>query len=139
MKPTDESNELTTEFADAVLENNWNKAYEICTSLAKKGNSRAEHTLGWFYEQGVVVAQSDEKAFNWWSITAPKGVPESQAGLGVLYLYGRGTEINYQKACYWLSLALRNNESYIKQDLIKAKKELTLWQLLYVKLLLLKT
>ena len=129
--------ELPQEFANAVLSENWQEAYEIVLPLAKQGNASAEHTIGWFHQQGQEVPQSDKEAFAWWSISAPKGIAESQAGLGSLYLSGRGTEANYQKAYYWLSLAVKNGEAHATTEAQQAKKKLTLWQYLYIKLLLL--
>ena len=93
--------------------------------------------MGWFYQQGLEVPQSDKETYTWWASSAPKGIPESQAGLGSLYLSGKGTDINYQKAYYWLSLAIKNGETYIAEDAQQAKEKLTLWQYLYIKLLLL--
>ena len=137
MKIIDTPGGLTSEFADAVLNDDWQLAYEIVEDLIKEGNPVAEHTMGWFHKQGVVSPKSDKEAFNWWIISAPKGVPESQAALGCLYLSGNGTQVNYQKAYYWLSLALENGESDILLEVQQAKDKLKIWQYLYIKLLLL--
>ena len=137
MKIINTPGELTEEFADAVLNDDWKTAYEITQSLIKEGNASAEHTMGWFHQQGIEVSQSDNEAFNWWTTSAPKGVAEAQAGLGSLYLSGKGTMINYQKAYYWLSLAVKNGETYAEAEALQAKDKLTLWQYLYIKLMLL--
>jgi len=137
MKIINTPGELTEEFADAVLNDDWKTAYKIAQSLIKEGNASAEHTMGWFHQQGIEVPQSDNEAFNWWATSAPKGVAESQAGLGSLYLSGKGTKVNYQKAYYWLSLAVKNGETYAEAEALQAKDKLTLWQYLYIKLMLL--
>ncbi len=133
----DAQSELTQNYVDAVLNNDWKTAYKIIQSLIKEGNATAEHTMGWFHEQGIEVPQSDKEAFNWWLKSAPKGVVESQAALGLLYLSGKGTDTNYEKAYYWLSLAVKNGETYVATEALQAKEKLTLWQYLYIKLLLL--
>ena len=137
MKPIEATDELPEEFANAILNNNWQKAYEIIAPLANQDNASAQHTMGWFYQEGKEVKQSNTEAFKWWSISAPKGIPESQAGLGLLYLNGQGTDINYQKAFYWLSLALKNGQIYTANKIKQTKSKLSIWQYLYIKLLLL--
>jgi len=122
MKIIDTQGELTQEFADAVLNDDWKAAYEIIQSLIDEGNAAAEHTMGWFHEQGIEVPRSDKEAFNWWVKSAPKGVVESQAGLGSLYLSGKGTKVNYQKAYYWLSLAVKNGEAYAATGLTQQQR-----------------
>jgi TPR repeat protein len=140
MKIINTPGELTEEFADAVHNEDWKAAYKIIQSLIKEGNASAEHTMGWFHQQGIEVPQSDKEAFNWWATSAPKGVAESQAGLGSLYLSGKGTKANYQKAYYWLSLAVKNGETYVESEALQAKGKLSIWQYLYIKvILLLKT
>ena len=131
------TDELPEEFADAMIANDLKKAFDISCSLAQQGNASAEHSLGWFYRQGADVEQSNREAYKWWSISAPKGIPESQAGLGLLYYLGEGTKANYQKAFYWLSLATKNGETYVAKETQHAKDKLTLWQYVYIKLLLL--
>ena len=72
MKIIDIQGELTQEFAGAVLNEDWKAAYEIIQHLINEGNAAAEHTMGWFYEQGIEVPRSDKEAFNWWVKSAPK-------------------------------------------------------------------
>ena len=50
--------------------------------------------MGWFYEQGIEVTQSDKQAFYWWMKAAEKGVSESQCAIAQLYEKGRGVEKN---------------------------------------------
>ncbi len=107
--PQDEQ-DIPTEVYEAILNNNWHLAYEIILPLASEGNANAEHFMGWFYEQGIEVPQSDEKAFEWWSKSASKGIPESQCGLAQMYETGRGTGQSLTDAFVWYSHAIMNGE-----------------------------
>ena len=103
--------EIPDAVVDAIFKNDWNKAFEILSELSKTGNANAEHFMGWFYEQGLEVKQSDTEAFNWWLKSAPKGIVESQSGLAQLYETGRGTEKNNLEAYYWYSQAILNGNT----------------------------
>ncbi|MFK5984009.1 MAG: tetratricopeptide repeat protein [Pseudomonadota bacterium] len=105
-----QKNEIPEEVVEAILSDNWKKVHAVLSKLAITGNANAEHFMGWFYEQGLEVKQSDKKAFEWWSKSASKGIVESQSGLAQLYEKGRGTNTNFSEAYYWYSQAILNGD-----------------------------
>lgn len=102
--------DIPMEVVEAILDDNWRRAYEIILPLADAGDASAEYFLGWFYEQGIEVPQSYEKAFEWWSKSASKGISESQCGLAQMYETGRGTGQSLTDAFVWYSHAIMNGE-----------------------------
>ena len=102
--------DIPQEAVEAMVNEDWHKAHEIISKLASRGNTNAEHFMGWFYEQGIEVPQSDKIAFEWWIKSANKGVPESQCALAQLYENGRGTNQSYVNAYVWYSHAIMSGD-----------------------------
>ncbi len=102
--------DIPEEAVQAMISEDWHTAYRIISDMANRGNMNAEHFMGWFYEQGIEVEQSDKKAFEWWQKSAPKGIPESQSGIAQLYESGRGTDKNYINAYVWYSKAVMSGD-----------------------------
>ena len=102
--------DIPQEAVEAMVNEDWHKAHEIISKLASRGNTNAEHFMGWFYEQGIEVPQSDKIAFEWWTKSANKGVPESQCALAQLYENGRGTNQSYVNAYVWYSHAIMSGD-----------------------------
>lgn len=101
---------IPEEAVEAMISEDWRTAYKIISDMANHGNMNAEHFMGWFYEQGIEVEQSDKKAFEWWHKSAKKGIPESQCGIAQLYEQGRGTDKNYINAYVWYSRAVMSGD-----------------------------
>lgn len=111
---------------DAMSEGDWSLGYELIKGLADEGIPDAEHFMGWFYEQGIEVEQSDQEAFKWWSRAAAKGVPESQNGVALMYHHGRGgVDIDLEQAYFWYSIAYKNGDSPSRPSIQKIAKELS--------------
>jgi len=107
-----ESNEeIPDEAVEAMIAEDWHTAYLIIHKMALLGNMNAEHFMGWFYEQGIEVPQSDEAAFEWWHKSASKGISESQCAIAQLYEYGSGTKQDYINAYYWYSKAIMSGDT----------------------------
>ena len=104
------TDEVPEEAIQAIIAEDWKTAYLIIHKMALLGNVNAEHFMGWFYEQGIEVAQSDKNAFEWWSKSASYGVPESQCGIAQLYEYGRGTKQDYINSYVWYSRAIMSGD-----------------------------
>lgn len=102
--------DIPEEAIEAMINADWHKAHEIISKLASRGNTDAEHYMGWFYEQGIVVPQSDKIAFEWWAKSANKGVPESQCALAQFYENGRGTQQSHIDAYVWYSRAIMSGD-----------------------------
>ncbi|MBP6437528.1 MAG: sel1 repeat family protein, partial [Paludibacteraceae bacterium] len=62
---------------------------------ATQGDARAQYNLGWMYDNGQGVTQSDSKAFEWYSKAAAQGNAKAQYNLGWMYGNGQGVEKNY--------------------------------------------
>lgn len=106
----DTNEDIPEEAVQAIMNQDWHTAYTIISDMANHGNKNAEHFMGWFYEQGVEVEQSDAKAFEWWLKAANKGIPESQCAIAQLYEQGRGTDKNYINAYVWYSKAIMSGD-----------------------------
>ena len=64
------------------------------------GHSRAQCNLGFCYDKDKGVAQSHEKAFEWYEKAADQGYPLGQYNFGYCYDKGKGVE-SYEKAFHW--------------------------------------
>ena len=102
--------DIPQEAIEAIINEDWRKAHDIISKLAMRGNTNAEHYMGWFYEQGIIEPQSDKIAFEWWTKSANKGVPESQCALAQLFENGRGTKQSYIDAYVWYSRAIMSGD-----------------------------
>jgi TPR repeat protein len=51
---------------------------------AEQGNSSAQPNLGFFYEKGSGVPQSDEQALKWYRKSAAQGNAQAQKNLSIL-------------------------------------------------------
>ncbi len=118
---------------DAMSEGDWALAYQLLKKLTDIGVPDAEHFMGWFYEQGTEVKQSDIKAFHWFSKAAANGVPESQNAIASMYSDGCGTELNLEKAYFWYSVAYKNGDSASLVELKTIEQKLSTEQLLTLK------
>ena len=117
------------EAVDAMSEGNWDFACQLLKKLSAKGVPDAEHFMGWFYEQGIVVTQSDTEAFRWLSKAAIHGVPESQNGIANMYHKGIGTDVDLEKAYYWYSVAYKNGDVASLSGVKEIEKNLSTEQL----------
>lgn len=102
--------DIPEEAIQAIIDEDWKTAYLIIHKMALLGNINAEHFMGWFYEQGIEVEQSDKSAFEWWSKSATSGIAESQCAIAHLYEHGRGTKQDYIKAYTWYSRAIMSGD-----------------------------
>lgn len=86
--------------------------------------------MGWFFEQGIEVEQSDNKVFYWWSKAAANGIPESQNAITFLYREDRGTDVDIEQAYYWYSMVYENGDSQSRLNKEELGKEFTNAQLI---------
>ena len=79
-----------------------NKEYEKAIELYKKaaalGHIGVLNRLGWMYQYGEGVEQSDTEAVKWYRKGAEAGNANAMYNLGWMYANGRGVEQNYNKA-----------------------------------------
>jgi TPR repeat protein len=72
---------------------------------ADQGNIDAQFNLGFMYEKGQGVAQSDQDAAKYYKLTADQGHAIAQFNLGDMYENGRGVTQSDQDAAKYYKLA----------------------------------
>ncbi|XP_052767017.1 protein sel-1 homolog 1-like isoform X2 [Mya arenaria] len=78
---------------------NHERAQHYFLMAAESGNSNAMAFLGKMHSEGSpVVAQDSLVALEYFKKAANKGNPIGQCGQGIMYLYGKGVDRDYQKA-----------------------------------------
>lgn len=74
---------------------------------AESGDAQAQFELGRAYEDGVGVAQDDERAAQWFRKSADQGNARGQNALGVMYALGRGVQRDKEEAVRWYKKAAK--------------------------------
>ncbi|WP_249122700.1 DUF2971 domain-containing protein [Pseudoalteromonas sp. M8] len=72
---------------------------------AQRGDADAQCNLGLMYINGQGVAQSDEKAVEYYQLAAKQGNARGQCNLGVMYAQGKGVAQSDEKAIKYYQLA----------------------------------
>eukprot|EP00903_Cladosiphon_okamuranus_P004390 g4388.t1 len=85
--------------------------------LAEQGDPHAQYLLGYLYEQGEGVYQSDLRAVFWYRQAAEQGSASAQVNLGYMYAEGRGVEEDQQQAAYWYHLAAEQGSAHAQNNL----------------------
>ncbi len=70
-------------------------------ALAQEGDCVAQYTLGYMYQNGQGVEQSNETAVEWYRKAADQGYAAAQTNLGYMYKNGHGVEQSYETAVEW--------------------------------------
>ena len=68
---------------------------------AEQGDAVAQNKLGYRYQNGNGVPQSDTEAVNWYRKAAEQGNADAQNNLGTMYLDGNGVPQNVSEAVNW--------------------------------------
>jgi TPR repeat protein len=80
-------------------------ALAVWTSLAKKGNIKAQEQLGFHYYLGhKSFPQNYKNALKWFTKAAEQGDSDSQILLGLMYENAQGVLIDYRLAYMWMNL-----------------------------------
>ena len=66
--------------------------------LANQGMATAQRYLGWMYDNGIGVVQSDAESLKWYRKAAEQGNAEAQEKLGWIYQRGDGAPRNLAEA-----------------------------------------
>ena len=90
-----------------------NEAVKWHRKAAEQGNPIAQSNLARCYEQGKGISRNLSEAIKWYTLAAEQGfhIKGVFNDLGLFYLTGNGVDIDNQKAVYWLSKAVENNEA----------------------------
>ena len=79
--------------------------------LAELGDVVAMNNLGYAYEKGIVVPQSNQDALGWYVEAANKGFPTAMFNVGEAIYEGRGTKKDVTEALKWLILSGSKGDS----------------------------
>lgn len=91
---------------DLMEAGEFEEARALFEIYARSGNAEAEEWIGVMYALGLGVAQSDERAFDWYLRASLKGHPGAQSGLGWYYEVGRGIPApDLVRAYLWYALS----------------------------------
>ena len=86
------------------------QAARLFRPLAEQGEPQAQLKLGWLYEKGQGVQQSDQEAVKWYRKAAGQGNAEAQTLLGAMYL--NAVPQDHVRAYLWFELAV---QEYVRQ------------------------
>ena len=74
---------------------------------AKKGDVKAQLSVGLLYYEGTGVAKDIGEALKWFKMAADNGETNAMKMIGLIYLTGEGVEVNLLAAYDWGSKALK--------------------------------
>jgi TPR repeat protein len=77
------------------------KSFSGLNELAKKGDRRAQHNIGWMYDTGNGIPRDQKEAVKWYRKSAERGNPLSKFSLGMKYETGEGVEKDLIQAIKW--------------------------------------
>ena len=123
----------------AFNEEDYETAFKIWESLARKGNPKAQFRLATMYRKGSGVSRNHKKAIKWFLLLAKqenKGIPEpfrAQMNLGYYYLRGESVEKNKTTALKWFLSAskgfahyrFRRGERRSAREIVKLKQNMS--------------
>lgn len=81
-----------------LKEKNYDKAFRLFLSSAKKGNGIAQYNLGNCYREGWGVEPNPTESFVWTSKSAAQGFTPAIYNLALCYMNGYGVEMDGEKA-----------------------------------------
>lgn len=77
------------------------KALYIYRRLATNGNTFAQYTCGYIYDNPDESYQNYREAYKWYKLAAEKNHPIAQYKLAILYECARGVEKNKKASLFW--------------------------------------
>lgn len=86
-------------------------ARTIWLMLAKRGDARAQSSLGYLYYEGRGVAHDAQAAAKWFYLAAAQDEPTAQSFLCGMHLKGDGVARNLELALMWCELSLAGGET----------------------------
>jgi TPR repeat protein len=85
-------------------------AAPILKQAAEAGSAEAQYNLGYCYQSGTGVTQSDRTANTWYMRSATQGYKDAQFKIAYSYALGRGAKQDYKKAFYWSHKCAEQND-----------------------------
>jgi len=97
---------------NAYAAGNYAKALDLYTPLAKKGDAKAQLSLGTMYYIGQGVTQSYQEAAKLFERSAKQGNVLAQNILGEMYDQGLGVSQSYEEAAKWYRMAAEQGDAH---------------------------
>lgn len=94
-------NLATLYYSGTIVDQNYNKAFELYEKAANQGNADAQGNVGNMYFFGKGVRQDYLQAFKWYEKAASQGSPGALGMLGLMYRDGKGVRQDRFKAKSW--------------------------------------
>jgi hypothetical protein len=94
-------------------------AVKIAQPLAERGDAVNQRHLGYLYEEGKGVPQSDAEAIRWYRKAADQGDAEAERNLGLMYAYGKGVPLDVDEAAKWFRKAADQGNQDSKDSLAR--------------------
>lgn len=92
------------------------------TKSAKKGNARAQFSLGNIYYNGIDIEQDYMLAFYWYMQVAKAGYASAQLNIAKMYEQGLGTTKDIKKAQHWYQQTAKSGNDYAQYRLSELLK-----------------
>jgi len=93
-------------------EQNYEKAFELFSKAAYKGDAYAQYRVGLCYDQGEGIVKNYQLAAEWYTKSADQENSDAQRNLGRLYHFGNGVRKNYTKAFQFFLKSAERGDAY---------------------------
>ncbi|MCP3849301.1 MAG: sel1 repeat family protein [Gammaproteobacteria bacterium] len=110
---------------DLMQKQEYYEAFDICSSMARKGNTLAQFSVGVMYYQGNGVMSDLAKAQDWIRKAAQNNHSQAQYNLGIMLANGQGSSANLVEAFAWLKISSNNGYSAAEDSVKQLGAELS--------------
>jgi TPR repeat protein len=87
---------------------------------AQQGDAEAQYDLAKNLEAGRIGLKRDlTQAEHWYRKAAEQGDPFAQAGLAILYQFGKGVKADPVEACMWYTLAAEGTKGGDRESIVE--------------------
>ncbi len=93
---------------DLMQKEDFYEAADVCTSMARKGDSMAQFAIGVLYYQGNGVMADPAKSQKWMRKAAEQNHRQAQYNLGIMLANGQGSPADLISAYAWLKISADN-------------------------------
>ena len=93
------------------------KSFDACSRLAGLANTDGLVGLAFLYAEGVGVEKNQVESYKLMLKAAMLGEPEAQFLVGISLVYGRGVEVNYERAHAWFLIATENGNEFARDGI----------------------
>jgi len=112
------SRKAIIQLSESLKENGFaNAVWDFCTKEDMQSRPGGLFILGWMYENGRDVPQDDNKAVEYYQLSADQGNASAQFNLGRMYQTGRGIPQDDNKAVEYYQLSANQGNAYGQYNL----------------------